>query len=99
MAEPSSDPKSPKTEPEKKQPETVLLSAEELRSSRRRGGGVYTPNPSPKQNPPTPRDFHESTGPEDFPSTARHCPNDPRARPEHRKSRGTSGFAVPFSHR
>ena len=32
MAEPSRDPKTTKSEPEKKQPETVLLTAEELRA-------------------------------------------------------------------
>ncbi len=55
MAEPSPDPKTPKTDGEKKQPETVLLSAEELRKIAGGGlSGVPTPTPSPKLNPPTP---------------------------------------------
>jgi hypothetical protein len=44
MTEPSQDSKSPKTEPEKKVPETVLLSSDELRAIAG-GGGVGQPNP------------------------------------------------------
>jgi hypothetical protein len=43
MAEPSRDPKTSKSEPEKKQPETVLLTAEELRAIA--GGGGTGPSP------------------------------------------------------
>jgi hypothetical protein len=45
MAEPSRDPKTTKSEPEKKQPETVLLTAEELRAIAG-GGGTGTSPPS-----------------------------------------------------
>jgi hypothetical protein len=45
MAEPPRDPKTPKSEPEKKQPETVLLTAEELRAIAG-GGSTGTSPPS-----------------------------------------------------
>ncbi len=59
MAEQSRDAKTTPTEPEKKQPETVLLSADELRAI---AGGAGVSNPQPvfkvqtanphKNNPP-----------------------------------------------
>jgi hypothetical protein len=49
MAESDRDPKTSKAEAEKKQPETVLLSAEELRAiSGGLTGGVGSPTPNPK---------------------------------------------------
>jgi hypothetical protein len=49
MAEPTRDPKNSKAEAEKKQPETVLLSAEELRAiSGGSTGGTGSPSPNPK---------------------------------------------------
>lgn len=51
MAESSRDsrPKTSKAEPEKKQPETVLLTAEELKAiSGGCTGGSGTPSPNPK---------------------------------------------------
>jgi hypothetical protein len=50
MAEPSRDPKTPKTE-EKKQPETVLLTAEELRAIAGGGGTGVGPPAGPKTEP------------------------------------------------
>ena len=47
MAESSKDPQKPKTEAEKKQPETVLLTPEELRAVA--GGQTVPPVPPPKQ--------------------------------------------------
>jgi hypothetical protein len=44
MAAESKDPKSPKTEADKKIPETVLLTADELRAI---SGGINTPSPPP----------------------------------------------------
>ena len=55
MAEPSPDPKTPKTDGEKKQPETVLLSAEELRKIAGGGlSGVPTPLRAQSSIPATP---------------------------------------------
>ena len=54
MAEPSRDPKTSKSEAEKKQPETVLLTAEELRaiagggSTSALGGSGSTPPVQPR---------------------------------------------------
>jgi hypothetical protein len=55
MAEESKDSRSPKADEPKKQPETVLLSAEELRSI---AGGMGTPSGPPpiiQQNPNNPQ--------------------------------------------
>ena len=46
MAEPSRDPKTTKSEPEKKQPETVLLTAEELRARAESNGIRWEPTES-----------------------------------------------------
>jgi hypothetical protein len=48
MAEQSQDPKSPKAEAEKKIPETVLLTAEELRAIAGGAGISFQPPPVPK---------------------------------------------------
>jgi hypothetical protein len=50
MAEPSRDPKTSKSEPEKKQPETVLLTAEELRAI---AGGKGSPIGGTGNGPPS----------------------------------------------
>jgi hypothetical protein len=47
MTEPSQNSKSPKTEPEKKVPETVLLTSDELRAI---AGGAGVSNPTPAGN-------------------------------------------------
>jgi hypothetical protein len=53
MGEKSKDSQTPKTEAEKKQPETVLLSAEELRAIAGGAGVTTGPYPTTTQPPST----------------------------------------------